>query len=132
MHAELIRCIRRELARDTGLSDADYEVLHVLSEAPDQAMRALALRSELRWEKSRLSHQIARMQRRGLVTREECEEDSRGSVVRLTDAGNALAAAACTEYARAVRTYLIDRLSPAQLDALADISTTVLAALAED
>jgi DNA-binding MarR family transcriptional regulator len=130
MQAELTRRIRRELSRDSGLSDADYEILHALSEAPERTMRALALRREVGWEKSRLSHQISRMERRGLVLREDCAEDSRGAVVRLTDAGGAVIATACAEHAQAVRTHLIDRLTPGQLDALADISEAVLVGLA--
>jgi len=118
--------IRRELVRDTGLSDADYEILRALAEAPDRALRALVLRSEVRWEKSRLSHQIGRMERRGLVAREHCAEDSRAAVVRLTDAGHEAIVAACCEHAKAVRAHLLDRLTAEQLDALADISETVL------
>jgi DNA-binding MarR family transcriptional regulator len=132
MERELARRIRRGLARDTGLSDADYDVLRVLADAPDGTLRARELRCEVRWEKSRLSHQIGRMERRGLVIRQQCEEDSRGSVVRLTDAGRDAIATACREHAKAVRAYLIDHLSPRQLDALADISTTVLAGLAAE
>lgn len=129
MERELAGRIRRQLVRDTGLSDADYEILRTLSDAPDGTLRARTLRCELRWEKSRLSHQVGRMERRGLVAREDCAEDSRGAVVRLTDAGGEAIQAACCEYAKAVRSLLIDRLSPAQLDALADISETVLGGL---
>lgn len=132
MERELASRIRRQLARDTGLSDADYEILRALSDAPDGTLRARTLRCVVHWEKSRLSHQIGRMERRGLVVREECEEDSRSAVIRLTEAGRDAIRAACCEHARAVRAHLLDRLSPAQLDALADISETVLAGLAPD
>jgi DNA-binding MarR family transcriptional regulator len=132
MERELARRIRRQLTRDAGLSDADYEILRALSDAPEGALRARALRGEVRWEKSRLSHQIRRMEQRGLVAREECEEDSRSSVIRLTDAGREVIVAACCEHAKAVRAYLVDRLSSEQLDALADISETVLAGLTAD
>lgn len=132
MVRELDSRIRRELVRDTGLSDADYEILRPLAEAPDRALRARVLRSAVGWEKSRLSHQIGRMERRGLVTREHCAEDSRSAVVRLTDTGHEAIVAACCEHARAVRAHLLDRLSAEQLDALADISETVLDGLAID
>jgi DNA-binding MarR family transcriptional regulator len=126
---ELGSRIRRQLARETGLSDADYEILRVLAEAPDQCMRALALRSEVRWEKSRLSHHIGRMERRGLVTRGSCAEDSRGAMIRLTDAGRDAIMTALCAHAKAVRAYLLGQLTAGQLDALADISETVLAGL---
>jgi DNA-binding MarR family transcriptional regulator len=129
---ELGSRIRRQLARETGLSDADYVILRVLAEAPDQHLRALTLRSEVRWEKSRLSHQIGRMERRGLVTRGDCAEDSRGAVIRLTDAGRDAIMTALCAHAKAVRAYLLDRLTPGQLEALADISETVLAGLPTD
>jgi DNA-binding MarR family transcriptional regulator len=132
MERELGRRIRHQLARDTGLSDADYELLRALADAPEGTLRARKLRCEVRWEKSRLSHQVRRMESRGLLVREECEEDSRGSVIRLTDAGREAIVAACCEHARAVRAHLVDRLSPKQLDALADISETVLANLEEE
>jgi DNA-binding MarR family transcriptional regulator len=129
---ELGSRVRRQLARETGLSDADYEILRALAEAPDQSMRALALRSEVRWEKSRLSHHIGRMTRRGLVTRGGCAEDSRGAVIRLTDAGRDAIVTACCAHAKAVRAYLLDRLTAGQLEALSDISETVLAGLPTD
>lgn len=129
---ELGSRIRRQLARETGLSDADYEILRTLAEASDQCMRALALRSEVHWEKSRLSHHIGRMERRGLVTRGDCAEDSRGAMIRLTDAGREAIVTALCAHAKAVRTYLLDRLTAGQLEALADISETVLAGLPAD
>jgi DNA-binding MarR family transcriptional regulator len=132
MEQELAGRIRRRLTRDTGLSDADYEILRALADAPDGILRARELRFEVRWEKSRLSHQIGRMEGRGLVTREDCDEDSRGSVIRITATGREVIVAACCEYAKAVRAYLIDRLSAEQLDALADISETVLASFESD
>jgi DNA-binding MarR family transcriptional regulator len=132
MERELAGRIRRQLTRDTGLSDADYEILRALADAPDGILRARELRCEVRWEKSRLSHQVGRMEGRGLVTREDCDEDSRGSVIRITPAGREVIVAACCEHAKAVRAYLIDRLSPDQLDALADISETVLAGFESD
>lgn len=130
MERELAGRIRRQLTRDTGLSDADYEILRALADAPDSMLRARVLRYRLRWEKSRLSHQIGRMERRGLVAREDCDEDSRGSVIRLTGPGREAISAAHGEYAKAVRKSLIDRLNADQLDALTDISETVLASLA--
>lgn len=129
MNAEITARIRRELGRETGLSDPDYEVLHELWEEPDGALRAMTLRTRLHWEKSRLSHHIVRMQRRGLVTREHSLEDARGATIRLTQSGRAAVEAACRAHARAVRSYLLDRLSPEQLAALGDISETVLAGL---
>jgi DNA-binding MarR family transcriptional regulator len=129
MRARLAERLNRELARETGLSEADFEILVALTETSDESVRALALRCGLEWEKSRLSHQLRRMEQRGLVTRENCIEDNRGSVVRVTDAGRQLAAEARRVHEHAVRRYVCDVLSPEQLDALGAISETVLTQL---
>lgn len=123
--------INRELSRKTGLSEADFEILFALTEVPDESVRALALRCGLAWEKSRLSHQLRRMEERGLLTREDCLEDNRGSVIRVTEAGRRLASEARGHYEAAVRRYVIDVLTPEQLEALGAISETLLAQLEE-
>jgi DNA-binding MarR family transcriptional regulator len=123
--------INRELARKTGLSEADFEILVALTETPDDSVRALALRCGLAWEKSRLSHQLRRMEERGLLTREECLEDNRGSVIRVTEAGRRLAADARVHYEETVHRYVLDVLTAEQLQALAAISETLLEQLEE-
>jgi DNA-binding MarR family transcriptional regulator len=123
--------INRELAQKTGLSEADYEILAALTETQAESIRVLALRCGLAWEKSRLSHQLSRMEARGLVTREECVEDNRGSVVRVTNAGRKLAAEARVHYEDAVRRYVTDVLTPEQMEALGSIAETVLTQLEE-
>jgi DNA-binding MarR family transcriptional regulator len=131
MRVRLAGRISRELATKTGLSEADFEILMALSTSPDDSVRALALRCGLEWEKSRLSHQLRRMEERGLVTREDCVEDNRGSVVRVTDTGRKLVAEAQACYEEAVRRYVVDILSAEQLAALGVISETILAQLEE-
>jgi DNA-binding MarR family transcriptional regulator len=132
MEGLLASQLNRQLMADTGLSDADYAILSALLAAPGHRLRGLALRCEVQWEKSRLSHHLGRMQTRGLVAREECVEDSRGAVFRLTETGRQAVEAATGDRVAAVRTYLVDVLTPAQLDALAEISDAVLARLAKD
>ncbi len=122
----------RQLQRDAGLSEADYEVLVNLSEAPDGTMRAFALGRATTWEKSRLSHHLTRMQQRGLVERVKCPTDSRGSNIVLTPAGRAAIEAAAPLHVEHVRRVFVDVLTAEQLDALAAISDTVLDALSDD
>jgi DNA-binding MarR family transcriptional regulator len=129
MRTRLAGQISRELARQTGLSEADFEILVALIESPDESARSLALRCGLEWEKSRLSHQLRRMEQRGLVTRELCTEDNRSSVIRITEAGRDLVCNARNLYDQAVRRYVIDVLSPDQLRSLAEISEALLAGL---
>src|SRR3954470_14186863 len=108
MRVRLTERVNRELAQNTGLSEADFEILSALTEMPDESVRALALRCGLEWEKSRLSHQLRRMESRGLILREECIEDNRGSVIRVTEAGQKLTAEARLHYEHAVQRYVTD------------------------
>jgi DNA-binding MarR family transcriptional regulator len=131
MRVRLTGRLNRELSQKSGLSEADYEILAALTETPDESVRALALRCGLEWEKSRLSHQLKRMEERGLVMREDCIEDNRGSVIRVTEAGRKIAADARLQYEQAVQRFVIDVLSSEQLEALGAIAETVLAQLEE-
>ena len=131
MRARLAGRLGRELARETGLSEADLEILSHLADTPDAPVRALALRGGLEWEKSRLSHQVRRMEQRGLVAREVCLEDGRSTVIRVTDEGRRLAERGRRVHADAVRRYVCAALTPEQLDALGEIADAVLAGLDE-
>src|SRR5438132_8181721 len=107
MRVRLTERINRDLAQKAGLSEADFEILSALIESPNESVRALALRCGLEWEKSRLSHQLRRMEGRGLITRQECAEDNRGSVIRVTDAGRKLATEARVYYEQAVPQHVV-------------------------
>lgn len=118
--------LSRGLSRDAGMSPADYEVLVQLSEAPDHRLRMYELASRLLWEKSRLSHQVTRMQQRGLVERQECRSDARGSFVVLTPEGLDAITAAAPAHVADVRKHFIDRLTTEQVKTLAEISEAVV------
>jgi DNA-binding MarR family transcriptional regulator len=128
---ELLRArIEQQLQASSGLSNADYTVLAVLSEAPDGRLRAYELSRLTGWEKSRLHHQLTRMSTRGLITRERC--GSRGMYAVITAEGLAALKEAVPGHAQEVRRLFIDRLTPEQIDQLADIATTVLGTLHAD
>jgi DNA-binding MarR family transcriptional regulator len=131
MRVRLAERLNRELAHTTGLSEADFEILSALTKTPEESVRALALRCGLEWEKSRLSHQLRRMEARGLITREECTEDNRGAVIRVTDTGRKLVAEARIHYEQSVRRYVTDVLSAEQMEALGTIAELVLKHLEE-
>lgn len=122
--------LNRQLTQDSGMSTADYEVLAVLSDQDCGRLRVGELGLATGWEKSRLSHHITRMVARGLVARELCADDGRAAYVVLTDHGRAAIAEAAPAHLEAVRAYVIDALSPEQLDTLADIGAAVAARLA--
>src|SRR4051794_32989779 len=123
----LFAVLEQQLARESGLSGADYRVLHPLSQAPGGLLRARDLGSDIGWDRSRLSHHLSRMETRGLVTREECAEDARGLMVRLTKAGRRAIDKAAPGHAEAVRRYFFDQLSNREIDAMAAVFEGLLA-----
>lgn len=128
---ELLRTrLEQQLQASSGLSNADYTVLAVLSEAPEGRLRAFELSRAIGWEKSRLHHQLTRMRKRGLLTRERC--GSRGIDVVITAEGLAAIKDAAPGHAEEVRRLFIDPLPPERLDQLAAISTTLLDHLRTD
>jgi len=129
MRAELSAHLARQLSAECGLTEADYAVLVAVSEAPGRRLRSRDLCHALAWERSRLSHQIARMEARGSVERAPCEGDARGFHVVLTDGGLAAIQAAAPLHLAAVRHCFADVLRPDQLDALTEITEAVTAHL---
>jgi DNA-binding MarR family transcriptional regulator len=132
MRTQLLARLSRSLLEESGLSGADFEVLVAVSEAPGKRMRAVELGRALGWEKSRLSHQVTRMEARGLVCREECKNGSRGAEVVLTALGRRTIDAAAPMQLAQTRANFIDLLSPAQLRTLAEIADIVLEHLEAD
>ena len=126
LQAELTARLGRQLQRDSGLSLADYEVLVRLTEAPGPGLRPYELQRALQWEQSRLSHHLSRMQRRGLVPREECADDRRGAVVVATGAGCRAIAAAAPGHVETVQRLFFDQLRPDQVTALEQVATRIL------
>jgi DNA-binding MarR family transcriptional regulator len=126
MRALLDLQISRDLARDSGLSDADYDVLSNLSESDGHKLRLGDLAAHMLWSKSRLSHHISRMEQRGLVAREDCPSDGRGAVLTLTEAGWQAIRSAAPPHLASVRRNFIDRLTAEQIRVLGDLTETVV------
>jgi DNA-binding MarR family transcriptional regulator len=126
MTSRLNARMNRQLQDDYGVSLADYDVLVALSEAPEGRLRVFEIAGALAWEQSRVSHQLARMQRRGLVARQECQADARGAFAVLTDAGRAAIERAAPAHVETVRELVFDGLSRDQLAALTAITSRVL------
>jgi DNA-binding MarR family transcriptional regulator len=122
--------LNQQLLRDWGLSEPEYEILVVLSEHPDSRMSSLELRCRLLWEKSRLSHQLRRMELRRLISREPNPDDARSAVVSLTSEGLRAIEQAAPSHVAHVREHFIDLLSPQELAILTEISERVLDHLA--
>jgi DNA-binding MarR family transcriptional regulator len=126
LHQKLSRRLTADLQAQSGLSGADFEILVALTDVTDGRVRFQDLAEEIDWERSRLSHQVARMIKRGLVAREECAEDGRGAFVVITAQGREVIEAAAPKHVVTVRRLVIDALGPEDLAALGRISGRVL------
>lgn len=109
----------------SGLSPGDYQVLLTLREANGMRLRSSELAATIDWERSRLSHHLGRMERRGLIQREDCASDSRGAEVLLTKDGAAAFRRASAPHMRAIKKHFADALTPEQLEALAEVLQTL-------
>jgi DNA-binding MarR family transcriptional regulator len=122
---ELRRLLTVQLSTESKLSPGDYSVLLALSEAENRRMRSSELAAAIDWERSRLSHHLGRMEKRGLIERVECLTDNRGAEVVLTEDGAQIFRAATAPHARAIKRYFADALTPEQFDALDDVLRTI-------
>ncbi len=118
---ELGRRLGNELQRDSGLSPADYRVLLALSEASYRMLRSSELAANIDWERSRLSHHLGRMERRGLIRRDDCATDNRGAEISLTGEGAERFRASTVPHTQAIKRHFADALTPEQFAALADV-----------
>jgi DNA-binding MarR family transcriptional regulator len=126
LHQKLFAQISRDLQAHSKLSNADFQILVALTDTPDGRQRFQQLAKTIDWEQSRLSHQIARMIKRGLVAREECAEDGRAAFVTITPVGSDAIQAAAPHHVATIRRLVIDALTPDELATLAQISTRIL------
>ncbi|MCX5117789.1 MarR family transcriptional regulator [Micromonospora sp. NBC_00362] len=121
--------LESRLQGDSSLSTGDYAVLLALSEAQGEVMRSSELASHIGWERSRLSHHLGRMERRGLIRRQECATVPRGAQVLLTAAGADAFRGATFPHLRAIRELFVDALTPEQIVAAGEIATALKARL---
>ncbi len=131
MHAQLTAALAQALKTDSDMSISDYEVLAILSEAPDGTLRARELRCELQWEKSRLAHHIRRMEQRGYVRRDACTDDLRAPIISITEIGLSTIRAAAPAHVAHVRQLFFNALTPTQLRAMGEAADTVLETIAQ-
>ncbi|MDU0299167.1 MarR family winged helix-turn-helix transcriptional regulator [Streptomyces sp. PAL114] len=128
MQEKLIGRLSRNVQADSRMSAADFIVLAKLTEAGGR-MRFMDLTKLVEWEKSRMSHQVGRMVKRGLVAKEECPDDGRGAFIVATPAGYQAIEGAAPLHAQHVRRLFADALTEDELATIARISARVLAHL---
>ncbi|MGD0704158.1 MAG: MarR family transcriptional regulator [Trebonia sp.] len=128
-YIQLAQLLIRQLDRDLhpfGLSMHDYEIIVLLSEAPQRRLRMTELADRTAQSRSRLSHQVNRMESKGLVIREGCEGDKRGTFAVLTELGADVIGNVAPHHVASVREHFIDQLAPESLAILTDACEPVL------
>lgn len=116
----------RQMLRDAGMPHTYYVVLVLLYEAKGRRMGMSELARRLRFSPSRLAHAVKSMEQSGWVRREPSERDRRVQVASLTDAGLAIIRKVAPLQVAEVRTRVLDRLTPEQVDQLAEIAEAIL------
>ncbi|WP_309617456.1 MarR family winged helix-turn-helix transcriptional regulator [Salinibacterium sp.] len=126
MRRQLELAMERRLQSDAAISTADFDILSALIEEPGHRLRSGRIADLIGWERSRVSHQITRMQQRGLLHRQECGDDARGVWIALSANGRRSVLGAVDEHRAAVREYFFDALTEEEKATIAEASRKVL------
>ena len=118
-----------QLQRDRGLTHFDYLVLAMLSESPDRTLTMSRLAAHASSSLSRLSHVVAKLEKRGWIERRPSPVDGRTTIAILTEDGMAAIVAAAPTHVDTVRSLVFDVLTPTEVRQLAAIGTKLLARL---
>ena len=129
MRKRLDLAIERQLHEVAGISEPDYEILITLFESPEKQLRSRELGAATGWEKSRLSHQLTRLEKRELVERVECDTDARGTWILITPAGSRAVLGAIREHAAMIRTLFFDLISDEEKATFREVSERVIDAI---
>lgn len=121
--------LNRELQESHGLTMADYEILVRLSDSPERKIRMSDLAAITLSSRSRLTHQINRMEDAGFVTREACEDDRRGQLCAMTNLGWKTLVAAAPSHVASVRNHFVDVLTAEEYAALGRAAEKIAAHL---
>ena len=116
----LIQNLDKQLMRDSGISFTDFEILVLLSEAPERRMRMRDLADASTTTRSGITRAVSRMENAGWVRRVECESDRRGAWAELTEVGFSRLTAAGPGHVEAVRENMFDLLSPEDIASMAE------------
>lgn len=124
--------LEARMQRDSAMSTADYRVLLALTEAPERTLRSSRLAELIDWERSRLSHHLGRMEKRGLIRRTRRTDDAHAVDVTVTAVGRDAFRSGSVPHLRAVREVFIDALTPEQLAHLGEIASALRSHLEAD
>ena len=119
----------RQLQQDAGMPHLYYSILANLSDAPEHRMRMTDLAESTKITRSRLTYAVTRLEKDGLLRREQCRWDKRGSIAALTDEGLATLERVAPGHVEAVRSAVFDQLTPEQVGQLEEISRRIAGGL---
>ena len=126
-HAAVIDALEAELEAETGLPLTWYDVLLQLDHAPGGRLRMQDLASAVVLSKSGLTRLVDRMEQAGLVERETCPSDRRGTFAAITPQGRRRFVAAAPSHIRSVNRHFSAHLTDAQIEAMKDAFDSLLA-----
>ena len=126
---DLMRAIEKDLA-PFGLDRGDYQLLAMLSEAPDQRLRLCDLADSLRLTRSGLTRRMEGVLKKKLVARVQSEEDGRVAYAHITPKGFELLKTAAPKHLESVRRLMVDLLTPTEIKAVASAFGKISANLA--
>lgn len=122
---EMKRAVSSAMQDQSGISSGDYSVLLALSEAEGHRLRSSALADDIGWERSRLSHHLGRMEKRGLVGRDRCGDDNRGAWIAITPEGSRVFRTASAAHFRVIRSVFVEALDDGELEAIRTASAAL-------
>jgi len=125
-HAQVSRRIDAQLHRDAGLAQGEYATITAILESPGRRMRVGEIAAALGWEKSRASHLVGRMERRGLLRREPCADDARAVEITVTPEGRRTQIGAIRSHAAEVRRVFLEHVRPEERAVVTEVLTRVL------
>ncbi|WP_238357648.1 MarR family winged helix-turn-helix transcriptional regulator [Cohnella zeiphila] len=120
----------KDMSERTGLSEGDYGILDRLALFGNGSLRQQELADSMDWDKSRLSHHLTRMEKRGLVMRKSLDTD-RGVLVIITSAGQSALDDARPVAAAAIRKHFLDQLTDLDVESIMKLAERTKARPAE-
>ncbi len=131
VHAALVRELDAELDEAHDLPLSSYDVLIYLQAAPDKRLRMAELADSVLLSRSGVTRLVDRLEREGLIVRDNCASDGRGLYAVLTDEGEAMLAKARPTHLAGVRERFLKHFSGEELDQLAEFWERVKPGAAE-
>jgi len=131
VHAALVRELDAELDEAHDLPLSSYDVLIYLQAAPDKRLRMAELADSVLLSRSGVTRLVDRLEREGLIVRDNCASDGRGLYAVLTDEGEEMLGKARPTHLAGVRERFLKHFSEEELEQLASYWERVMPGAAE-